>query len=791
MATRRWLAVGGITLVLGLMAYCLGQNTGPGRATSRQPSRTQTNAFLRATKWTQELPANPETAIINSVRITNLGGAQTNRPIIISRFFRKGEIARFPQASIDGQAVPTQADVKTRWDDGSVQHAIVSIRAGVANRGAIDVVFDGSDQSAAGDALTADQMLSDQFDFGGRIELNTGSGARTVDIREMVRAGAFRYWLAGPVTTQVIVEDNTPADRFDVEFNGHKSFHPIFIATFHPGQRSVRIDFIGENTWMDRLQDITYALALRTGNPLRQPFYEKANVAHYAASRWRKTGWSGDAPSRLVIDHNLPYLISSRAVPNFDLSLSVPDSAVSSEYNSFQASDRGDLGGRGQWAKYFGATGGRPELGVFPRWDVRYLYTFNADAETVSRGNADVSGYVPIHYRESSTGRRFHPSQPELEAYGRWVSVDARPGFVSRDQAKSIGNDAARPVGPVSNGGWTPDTAHQGSFAYISYLTTGDFYYLGEILAWAAWDVAFADPGTCQWCRGGESDTNGNWGFIYGSSNTRAYGWTLRNLAHAALLAPDGEAEKTYFTDKLLNNIAVLEGRFKVGSGNVSLDSARQPMYRHGFEVLAAGIPNPLRVWDSPLHNNVTPRDSNYLDVSKTYHIVAPWMHNLIFACLGHIEEIGFPAGPLRRDVMKNLLGQLVDPDYNPLLADTYYMPSAGVKGTYFPDWKAVKGGFQPSFANRATWDTTRTDYVEFGYGYIALAAASFLHDVEWNGTSGTKGWDWIIGSYPRNTKELSVNPMWAIVPRNYHAKGSLSDPASWNSRFKRVLASQ
>lgn len=787
---RKWFLAGGVVLVLGLTAFCHGQNvSSSGRGEARKGARTGSTAFLRKLNWSQELPANPDTLVSNAVRITNTGASQVDRAIVLSRFFRKGEIPHSPLAQIDNQPLPTQSDIKTRWDDGSVQHAIVSVRANIGERGTLDVAFvDSSRQSAETGALTADEMLSGAFDFGGRMELVTPESTRTVDIREMVKAGAFRYWLAGPITTQIIVEDATPASRFDVDFNGHKSFHPIFIATFHPGQRSVKIDFIGENAWVDRLQDITYSVMLRAGNPLREPFYDKGGVQHIASSRWRKTGWSGEAPPRLVVDYSLPYLIYSRAVPNFDLSFTIPDSAVKSAYTAFLSGDRGDLGGRGLWAKQFSMTGGRGELGLFPRWDVMYLYTFSPDAETISRAYADVSGYVPIHFRESSTGRRYHPAVPNVDAFGRLVSIDARPGFVSRGQSKSVGGDAAVPVGPVSNGGWQPDTAHQGSFAYIAYLTTGDYYYLDEILAWAAWDIAFADSGTCQWCRGGDSESNGSWGFVYGSSNTRAYGWTFRNLAHAALLAPDGGPEKAYFTDKFLNNLAVLEGRFKIENGFTVTDPARQAMFRHGQEVVVPNIPNALRTWDSPIFGNVSPRDAATLDVTKTFHMVAPWMHNLIYVCLGHVEELGFPAGPLRRDVMKNLLGQLVDSSYNPYLVESYFIPSAGAKGEYFQDWGSVKSAFAPDYAARSTWEASRIGDAEFGYGYIALAAASFLQDVEWNQTNGMAGRDWLDDIYPKNAAALAANPKWALVPRNYRTRGSLAAPDSWASRFKRAL---
>ena len=59
--------------------------------------------------------------------------------------------------------------------------------------------------------------------------------------------------------------------------------------------------------------------------------------------------------------------------------------------------------GSGQYQTYFGTTGGRPELGFVEQWATQYLYTFDPQLYTVLLGNGDVSGHVPIHFRESQT----------------------------------------------------------------------------------------------------------------------------------------------------------------------------------------------------------------------------------------------------------------------------------------------------------------------------------------------------------------------------------------------------
>ena len=63
----------------------------------------------------------------NSITVKEKAGITTNQyPIQIGRPFVQGEILSYPQALINGVAVPTQADVKNRWPDGSVKQSIIS-----------------------------------------------------------------------------------------------------------------------------------------------------------------------------------------------------------------------------------------------------------------------------------------------------------------------------------------------------------------------------------------------------------------------------------------------------------------------------------------------------------------------------------------------------------------------------------------------------------------------------------------------------------------------------------------
>src|SRR5690242_13245028 len=64
--------------------------------------------------------------------IDQSGSPQINRTITVSRYFAQGEILGFARPRINGEpAVFWQSDVKTRWPDGTVRFALVSVEVTV------------------------------------------------------------------------------------------------------------------------------------------------------------------------------------------------------------------------------------------------------------------------------------------------------------------------------------------------------------------------------------------------------------------------------------------------------------------------------------------------------------------------------------------------------------------------------------------------------------------------------------------------------------------------------------
>jgi len=825
--------------------------------------------------------ANAE-AISNAVwiRATDKGSTR-RRPVTISRVFARGEISQYAQAAVDGTPVPTQCNVKTRWGDGSVQQAILSFWI-TLKPGGVRVEFVEQPSPHDQGALTKDELLGfNGGQWGAAIEAAAvvpGSRDRWLaDVRQMLEdwngspdASGVRYWLKGPICTQVIVEDRTPALRYDfgwkstlkpgrlgadaspeaeelvvreedadalkdwqpplaayvdlelvricsIEGNRlqicragrgqegtrptlhrawmkplivpdqgwqaatedrYRSLHPIFVLTFYPGWEGVKVDYIVENDWTGKLQDQTYTATLYNDRDRRSTVF-RGRVIHIARTRWRKTYWSGSAPDPIQVDYNLPYLIQSRLLPSFDLSKKVSGAAIRDTLARFQRKGGAELNKTGQLNQYFGTTGDRPEIGLFPRWTLRYLYTFDPRLEDVVLGNATVSGYVPIHYRESETRRRFtHIGDfTSTSGFGRVISVDGRPTFTTLTLTARETNpdDRIEPVGPMTDGGWRVDRAHQPSLVFLPYMLTGDWYFLQELYFWAAYDVGGSNPRTCSYCR------HWDWGYI--ADQSRGEAWALRNLAFAAVAAPDGSPEKAYFTEKLNNNIAVKEGKYNIRHGafyrpcaTQPYDESREPsMWCWGRNTVAGGRYNPLLFLDSG--------SSRLRQGTRTDRVAAassPWSYNFNHIVWGYLKELGFrQIAPLQETMAKNLLHQICDPDYNPYLVDSYRIPvRQQAEGTpYFTRWGTVKEGFL---------DESREKFEHVMYAWIALAASSFLPGINDGSLSGTRAWEFMRDRVP-GQNQLNDDPRFALVPRGEQwQRGKKQRPVklpAWQSR--------
>jgi hypothetical protein len=743
--------------------------------------------FIGASLWAQTPPA-------NSIKITDRSNsAQTNRAFTISRVFAKGEIASCPQAMINGAGLQTQCDVKTRWPDGSVQHALISFRADIGANSATTVSFV-NQTPPANTGLTQAEMLA--LNWGAEIDITNGATPLNANARTMLGAGEWTYWLQGPVCTQVIVEDRSTALAYDMGWDAHKPLHPIFVLTFYPGTTAgVKVEMILENMWTTKLEDQTYDVTLKTGQSLAT-VYTKPAFAHIAQSRWRKVFWSGAEPGAVNIDYNLPYMIHTQAVPNWDLTRVVPASSINGDVSSFNASDKGDLGGHALWERYMPNTGGRFDIGVFPVWYVHYLYTFDPRMYSVILGLAEAGAHVPDHLRESAVNRFFDGAHM-VNAFGLPVSLDARP-TLAVVAGLSSGVDGITPVGPITTGGWSWDLAHLPAFFYIPYLITGDWYFLEELQFAASEDLICGNAGFNFYSRGNEI------GWIPYSLQTRGAAWGLRDLGEAAFVSPTNSPQRAYYVQKLGNNIQVEEGFHGITNGTFPPANAACPNYSpsaaadkwcYGRLIVGEGKNNPLHFPDhgDPYGGGCNGGDT-LVPPSDAYGCSyggIPFEIGYKFGVQGHLEELGFALGPWNRVVFKFLLHQIEDrPTVNPWLVAVYHVGNYRISpNTYYQTWSEYMQAFNPAAAcgngTMINWRTisgwngncnggsSDADVLAPGYPHIMRSAASYLAGWQLNDGPlvGVNAWTWMDTNVGYGD-QTGVNPQWELLPR-----GTTSSP--------------
>jgi len=600
----------------------------------------------------------PLLALDNSVTIHNASAAiQTARPTTLYRTFAQGEFATgtYPKPRIAGTAPSAwQVDVKTTWPDGSVMAAYVSFRLDLTASGSavVDFVSDanpchlGNLATCQAAALSQVQMLNYDAEggvgtWGAAWSATVNSIEYTASSRTMLNAGAWRYWLQGPVVTGVIVEDRSTALSHDFGWqytggawaapssNTYKSLHPVFEIRFYPDPDGagaltawggVEVDAQLWNASTTRLQRFdSIDLTLKTGNLEATPAYTVTGKSFHARSRRHKLAWSGTTPGAVVVDFNFQYLIHTKLIPPYDYSLGVATSLANtslSAYASHLGSDEPQwcsmTGYCASWQKGIGGTGARGDIALIPRWYLEYLYLMGHSGVTTANkknvwdklviGNADAGGHAPFHYMETGTGLTFFSPLNLTDAFGRIGSINARPTWYAynTDEASTLTpacssepcdarmNAAVTPYhGSWSAQGWTNYISHAPPIYAIPAFLTGYHYYLTG----AQFEASYV-LGTAHYCTTASYGCRqGSRGIFWYDSALRGRAWALRNIYWAAILTPDADIERAYFIDKLKANAAYEEGIYLM-SGAHTPTAPACPSY-----VLSTGTAPTADMW--------------------------------------------------------------------------------------------------------------------------------------------------------------------------------------------------
>lgn len=327
--------------------------------------------------------------------------------------------------------------------------------------------------------------------------------------------------------------------------------HPQLTARVHTrlldGGARVRHDLVMENNWAYNPNpgNLKYALSVQLGG---QELLAQAPFTHYHHARWRRILWQGE-PVQARVRHHMPYVMASGVIWQYNLDLAISEATLAQEATRLAAANTAPMQ-PGLLTPYFGTTGGRPEIGPYPRWTALYLITQDDRPHETMMTHADLVGGVPIHYRDAVT------DQP--------LDLDRHPGVTVRF-GQSAPADALPAITDAATL-WSPDIAHQGSFSFVPYVLSGDVYHQDELMFWAAWNMNSYNPGYR-----GEGQ-----GLLY-SEQVRGQAWAMRALGETARALPDGHPMKAYFEQRLSNNLAWYNGHYRAGAGSSPLGAMGNP----------------------------------------------------------------------------------------------------------------------------------------------------------------------------------------------------------------------
>lgn len=642
----------------------------------------------------------------------------SNYPLTFGHVFKKGDVAQYVTATYNGTPITTQCDVKTTYDDGSVRFAVISlILPSVIANSSNSIVLSTSTSTSSTGYLDKTAILATNIEDEVRLTNISGSGysgSLTADLNATLSAApSLSYWLQGPVATEVLARqtlNNSIESSWEVRFYPGTSFGP-------------RVSHSIENMNADYRGTVDYNVDIQAGLPTLSSKYSKSSLHHNESSRWRKVLWVGQEPPETELHYNLSYLISTGAVMNYDTSLIIQNSTISSAYSTWLSKDI-DLMGNGLLEKYFPTTGGRQDIGILPTWSARYLLSMDNRMRDAVVNSGEMAAHCPIHYREVNTGKSF---------YRHPISIDDRPTvWTTEERAASYGDSVDRlpsAIGTTDGGGWTIDRSHQGSFAYLPYLITGERYFLDEMYYWASWDLSAADY---------NSSYGRDYSYGYISDQVRGEAWGFRNLVDAAAYAADSDPEKEYLANKIWNNIT---------------------------KWMTEKDRHPLNYWGVDYYASITG-----LNPALVKKATSPWMEDFMLLSLAHAREQGFSTKQILDWYSSFIINRFTHPDFNHFNGAPYRFPALMIDDSLPQTWKQASDSFLV--------ESTGFDLDDYptSYNFIAMAASSTV-------TEYIKGQDAynFLKSNVHDQAELQVDPTWAMTPRNY-AQSTTGKPYGYSS---------
>lgn len=523
----------------------------------------------------------------------------------------RGEVFR----SLQVGSYKTQTDVKCRWDDSSIRFAVVSTK--IIKEDDYDI----ADKIVPVSRIT--QRKPRNFAVYLYIEGKRYSAKIGNSTREKIP------WLSGAVVSEYRYREKFCDDSGKV----HPTLRVFFDVRSYGTSGLIRVDVIVENTSDDPQSGLVYyGVDVWYGSKL---LYQNDSVSHFYLTRWRKLFYIGNS-TVAEITPDFSSFFNSGSLPTY------LDGIVDRGWDEDHSLDILSYGIDTDMHRH----GGRDELAPYPNWAASYLVNKTQAGRRYVLQQGDLAGSWPIHLRNQDSSL---------------LTLDQRPHFWLDSRSIDLPAGDMNSCGPARY-----DNAHVPSLVLIPWLLTGDQYHAEELAFWAnAVLLTTADSDQEFWGRQGSKG-------ILAGNEVRGVAWGLRNIADAAAFLPDDDINKSYFQEKIQNNIEWLS--FYTS---------------HGTNYGGPPSPIPGVLWLTKLPNDRDPA-SNYW-----CWITPPQMAFLAWA-IDRCSQLGFVGAESHRDLLIKLhVGMFTDFPRDMagvgVLAVAHQEPSGSGKiGDYLQSWQEI-----------------------------------------------------------------------------------------------------
>lgn len=663
---------------------------------------------------------------VTDVRIenTNAQVALSNQPLTFGQIFAPGHV--LPANSLvgrleDGTVVPLQADVKALHPDGSVRHAIISaVLPNLAAGQVRKVSIEKSDTAPVVKVYTVDDMMATGFGASVHATINGVEYAAYADdaLKEAVNP---KTWLSGPVATEWLVSAPLTTDSGVA----HPHLSARFAIRWYSALNKIRVDVTVENDWAyePSPQNFTYDAKVVVAT---KPVYTKPALTHLHHARWRKVFWFGGEAPQVGVKHNTAYLIGSRALPNFDQSVAVPEASLAALKTKWTGAITEPMA-VGMANPYMPATGGREEIGLLPGWAAVYLLSMDARAKAVTLGTADLAGSWSSHYRDRKTDRPI-----SLKNYP-YMTIVGNPGDTYNPATKQFEKFPACATPTACATPNAHDTAHQAAFAYLPYLVTGDYYYLEELQFWAMYNTFSSNPGYRDNIKG-----------LLRDDQVRGQAWSMRTLAEVTYITPDNDPLKADFQSILNANLDWYNANY---TNNASAN-ALGVLVNGNAMAYAGGLG------------------------------MAPWQDDFFTSAVGHAAELGFAGAKGLLDYKTKFAimrmtapgacwidGSIYSLNIRDTISGPFYTTMAqAYSANHTAQFAALECGSAAMAGSLGLAIGEMTGYSTSAMGYPSNMQPALAYGADVGGLSGKSAW--AIFAARAKKPDYSSQPQFNIVPR-------------------------